>query len=161
LNVLLTVTHRRLICDFLFSGEKKVAPKKRAPLAAAALNALGAGRYAAESAGLFAQKGAPISRYAAQALEEAGIESTPSNNYRMHKARPVTEEMVASADRVIAVTEPHMLLLMRSFPQHAAKITVMKRDIVDPYGGTLEDYRRCLAEIIDCLRQMFPLDRES
>ncbi|NLY68175.1 MAG: low molecular weight protein arginine phosphatase [Clostridiales bacterium] len=133
----------------------------RSPMAAAALNALGCGRYAAESAGIFAQAGMPISRYAEQALGEAGIESTPQNNYKAHKARQVTEEPVAAADRVIALTEPHMLVLMRSYPQYAAKITVMKRDIADPYGGTLEDYKRCLAEIIDCLREMFPLDREK
>ena len=64
----------------------------------------------------------------------AGGHQSTQNNYKAHKARQVTEP-VAAADRVIALTEPHMLVLMRSYPQYAAKITVMKRDIADPYGG--------------------------
>ncbi|HPT85667.1 MAG TPA: low molecular weight protein arginine phosphatase [Bacillota bacterium] len=133
----------------------------RSPMAAAVLNALGGGRYAAQSAGLVAKPGIPISPYAVRALEEAGIVSTPSNNYKAHKSRTVTEQMIAEADRVIGMTESHMLLLMREYPQHAAKISVMKRDIADPYGGTLEDYKKCLAEITDSLRQTFPLEREE
>ncbi len=133
----------------------------RSPMAAAALNALGAGRYAAESAGLFPHTGLPISRYAVEALEDAGIISTPQNNYKSHSARPVTEALVSAADRVIGITESHMLLLSRSYPAHTSKIIAMKRDIADPYGGTREDYRKCLAEIIDCLRLMFPIEREA
>ena len=103
----------------------------------------------------------PISRYAVLALEDAGIESTPSNSYRTHTARPLTEQLIVTAERVIGMTESHMLLMMRSYPAYASKITVMKRDIIDPFGGTLEDYKKCLARIIDCLRQMFPLERET
>jgi protein-tyrosine-phosphatase len=133
----------------------------RSPMAAAALNALGAGRYAAESAGLFPHTGLPISRYAIDALEDAGIVSTPQNNYKAHTARSVTESLVCASDRVIGITESHMLLLSRSYPAYTSKIIAMKRDISDPYGGTREDYRKCLAKIIDCLRLMFPIDRET
>jgi Protein-tyrosine-phosphatase len=132
----------------------------RSPMAAAALNSLGAGRYIAESAGLFPQFGAPIARYAAEALAQAGIPSTPLNNYSAHTAQTVTEAMITAADRVIGITESHMLLLTRTYPAHTAKITAMKKDITDPFGGTREDYKRCLDEILTSLRQMFPLDRE-
>ncbi len=133
----------------------------RSPMAAAVLNALGGGRYAAESAGLFPHDGAPIACYAVEALAGAGISSTPQNNYAEHKAQPVTEQLIAAADRVIGITESHMLLLARSYPAFAAKITAMKHDITDPFGGTREDYKRCLDDIICCLHQMFPFGRES
>ena len=113
----------------------------RSPMAQALFNRKYArdGRYA-ESCGLFAT-GAPISANAEKALEEYGIKDFS------HISRNVSAELMRRAELVVGLTGRHASQLIMSYPQFASKITAMPADISDPYGGTLEDYRRCLAEI--------------
>lgn len=131
----------------------------RSPMAAALFNhrvAKGNTAWHADSAGLFAAEGAPITATAKAVLEEAGVPATPDNNYPAHCARNVTREMVENADRVIAISASHALELTFRFPEHAAKIECMPMDIADPYGGDETVYRAALADIGYCLALLFP-----
>lgn len=122
----------------------------RSPMAQALFNHKYAsdGRYA-ESCGLFAT-GAPVSANAEKALEEYGIKGFS------HMSRNVSAELMRRAELVVGLTGRHASQLIMSYPQFASKITAMPADISDPYGGTLEDYRRCLAEIDAGLADAFP-----
>lgn len=101
-------------------------------------------RAVASSAGLYAVAGAPITAAAVQVLRAAAIAATPDNDYPAHRARPVTAEMMETADEVIAITGVHAMELMLRFPEHAAKIFTLPVDIPDPYGGDETVYRGCL-----------------
>lgn len=90
-------------------------------------------------------------------LSEAGIESTSDNNYKEHRARQVTEEIIASSDSVVAMTRYHMLQLIYAFPSHASKISVMPEEISDPYMGDLDRYRECFEQIVAGLKEVYNL----
>jgi len=115
-------------------------------MAAAVVNARFGDSYAALSAGTAALGGQPISSHAAEALDEVGI--TPqAGGYREHASARVDRGMMAWADRVVAMTADHYMQLLFRFPELASKITTIEPSIPDPFGGTLEDYRRCLSDI--------------
>lgn len=126
----------------------------RSPMAAALFNDMararqeqGGKRAVAASAGLYATTGAPITEEAAQALLEAGVESTPDNDYRNHRAACVSEEMMAAADEVVAISGRHAMELLMRYPAHATKITTLGTDVPDPFGGELAVYRDCLCTL--------------
>ena len=111
----------------------------------------------ATSAGLYGA-GDPIAENAVRALREAGIPSTPDNDYENHISRPINPEIMETADLVVGLTESHALQLMGWFPQHASKITCMPRSIPDPFGGDEEDYRLCLAAITEGIRELLHVE---
>lgn len=106
----------------------------------------------ATSAGLCAADGAPISSGALEALRGAGIPPHPENDYTLHRARTVTEEMMDEADEVIAISTRHAMELVLRFPQHTGKIRTLPMDIADPFGGDLAVYRQCLMQLRYCLQ---------
>ena len=126
----------------------------RSPMAAALFNALWGRRGVALSAGI-AASGSPISENARLALADRGIEPTPANDYTAHVSRQVKEQMIASATRVYAISRRHQMALISMFPEYAEKIFVLPRDIDDPFGGDLDTYKACLAEIEDAFRAEF------
>ena len=126
----------------------------RSPMAAALFNALWSDRGVASSAGL-AASGSPISENARLALADRGIASTSMNDYEAHVSRPVTEAAVRSATRVYAISRRHRAALISAYPEYAEKIFVLPEDIDDPYGGDLETYKACLADIERALRCEF------
>jgi len=133
----------------------------RSPMAAALLNDLARPReicsacgelcvtpqYAASSAGLYANAGDPITPAAAEALREAGVVSRPDNDYLSHRARPVSAALVAEADEIVGLTASHAMQLLLRFPEAASKIRTLPIDIPDPFGGTADTYRECLAQL--------------
>jgi hypothetical protein len=90
--------------------------------------------------------GMPFDRVVA-ALSAAGISPTPRNDYPAHTARPVSEELMKNADRVIAISGTHAIELAVRYPQYAAKIETMPQGISDPFGGDVARYSACLADI--------------
>lgn len=58
----------------------------------------------------------------------------------------ITPEMMKTASRVIGITSRHAMALITMFPEYAEKIEALD-DISDPYGGSLEIYKNCLADI--------------
>ena len=129
----------------------------RSPMAAAMLNYLGKGSYRAVSAGVSAVVGDAISTNAVLALKKAGVPSTSENNYEAHRAVQISEELIERCDKIVAISKRHMMALIYAYPLYADKITVMPKDISDPFMCGEAVYEKCLAEITECIKEMFAL----
>ena len=110
----------------------------------------------AVSAGLFPD-GSPISPSAVLALEEAGIEPVPWADYHDHISGGISDELIGDCDQVVGMTGSHAMRLITMFPHHIAKVGTLSREISDPYGGDLAQYKCCLKEITAAVREDFGL----
>ena len=128
----------------------------RSPMAEAIFNALAddAGLHIRSySAGVAALEGEPMSSKARETLQEIGIR--PGD----HRARQVHEEMLETADLVLAMTPQHVAELRRLSAGSSHKVhtlpeyTGMRGDtgIPDPYGGSMTAYRASAREIAEYL----------
>ena len=106
------------------------------------------------SRGLYAANGEPISPQAVAALEDAGVKPVAGRDYHLHTAAGLTEADANDADWLVAMSGGHVMELLMRFPQAAQKIVCMPRPISDPFGGSLEVYRTCLAEITEGVREL-------
>ncbi len=94
-----------------------------------------------ESAGTWAIEDFPATINAIQVMKESGL---PLED---HRSRKVTAEMLASMDLVVTMEKNHAEALKNEFPEQADKVYALSEmmgerwDIVDPIGGSLEDYR--------------------
>ncbi|MDD5503205.1 MAG: low molecular weight protein arginine phosphatase [Candidatus Thermoplasmatota archaeon] len=133
----------------------------RSPMAEALFNNLVRERaipdkFSAESAGTDAPEGERASENAAQVLkEDYGIDISA------HRARQVSAEMVEKADVVLAMTKAHKEKIVSYFPQAKGKVFTLNefafgvsRDISDPYGADLPEYRRCAREILAAIEKI-------
>lgn len=127
----------------------------RSPMAAAVLNHLGGGAYKALSAGVSAVTGDVISKNSVLALKNAGIPSTPENDYEHHRAVQVSEELLERCDRVVAISKSHMMALIYAYPHMAERITVMPKDVPDPFMYGEAVYAACLESITEGIKETF------
>jgi len=105
--------------------------------------------WTAVSAGTFAGSGSPASDNAVEALREIGI------GFDNHKCQPITEELVRTSDMIVVMTASHQSYILDYFPEVASKVFLIKSfgtskvpaDIFDPYGGSLNIYRKTRDEI--------------
>jgi protein-tyrosine phosphatase len=132
----------------------------RSPMAMAVLNHLGEGRFVATSAGIMADKNAPINEKAKKALADAGILSTKTNDYENHKATQLNMGIMESCDKIVAVGQGHAMMIIQSFPLCASKVTSFDSPVTDPYGQPQEVYDKCLQDIIANVKQTFALGEE-
>ncbi len=96
----------------------------------------------AESAGVFAVPGDPVTPNAAAAAAEYGADISG------HRARIITAELLRDCDRVYCMTPSHLAALTALFPDCAAKCRLLdEQGVPDPYGGDLACYRRTAAAI--------------
>ena len=54
--------------------------------------------------------------------------------------------MVKQADRLVVMTRSHRHAVLAHYPEAAERTTLIRtddQDVVDPIGGTLEDYAAC------------------
>ena len=152
LQSLLNGREKRISVCFVCTGNTC-----RSPMAEAMLKHLGGGAYKVCSAGVSAVTGDKITVNAVKALKKAGIPSTPENNYEAHEARMIDAAIMDENDMIVAITENHMLNLLLSFPEYADKISVMPKDIPDPFMFGEAVYDRCLEEITACIKEKFGL----
>ncbi|MCY8513041.1 low molecular weight protein arginine phosphatase [Bacillus atrophaeus] len=103
------------------------------------------------SAGVFASPNGKASPYAIEALFEKHIALN-------HVSSQLTEENVAAADLILTMTNQHKQLIINQFGSHSDKVFTIKEyaagvdeDVTDPFGGTLEVYRRTRDELEDLL----------
>lgn len=87
------------------------------------------------SAGLAAD-GSPASAYAIEAAAEVGLDLSA------HRSHTVNAALCSQADAIGVMSPSHKAALTAYFGVPAEKITVLGGGIPDPYGGTLDDYRR-------------------
>ena len=91
------------------------------------------------SCGVFAFDWSPASDGAIAAMRAHGIDLTA------HRARKLTPELLARADRVICMSDSQVALLL---PIADKKVSRLGAGIPDPFGGDTDDYLAC-AEAID------------
>jgi len=100
------------------------------------------------SAGIAAIDGQEASKHAQKVIEEYGANVE-------HITQKVSEELIEWSDLVLTMTGLHKQILLEMYPQYAKKITTLSTiDIADPFGGSLDDYRRTAKEIEDSLKNL-------
>jgi len=118
----------------------------------------------AQSAGLHAREGDRASPHAVTVMDRRGID------LRSHKARPLTEGLIANAGQIVAMTVRHKQSVQRLYPEHQAKVYLWSEwekllagetsgktpitEIADPWGGPLELYEYCAAAMEEILRRV-------
>lgn len=113
------------------------------------------------SAGLAAWEGDPASEHARTVAAEEGFD------LGTHRARRLTPDMVREADLILTMTERHKAAIVAEVPEARDKVFTLKEfaregtegglDVSDPYGGSVEIYRRTMAEIKEAVNHA--LDR--
>lgn len=104
-------------------------------------------RYKVLSAGVYAMDGHPASGNAVLVMAERSIDITE------HSAHTITADDVVGADLILVMSREHGRVIRQTWPQYAWKIFLLsemagkRKDVQDPYGGSLKEYRAC-ADII-------------
>ncbi|MFY4775252.1 low molecular weight protein arginine phosphatase [Metabacillus sp. RGM 3146] len=123
----------------------------RSPMAAALLRHLKAtGDINVKSAGVYAMDGSEASRLAIEVLQEKGIEPN-------HSAALLTKEHIEWATHILSMTSSHKQLIVDRFPEAGRKTWSLaefasenggaQADVIDPYGSTIETYRKTRDEL--------------
>jgi protein-tyrosine-phosphatase len=105
------------------------------------------GEWRVESAGTWAESGAPAASYSRELLEQDGLDLAA------HRARRIERELVESADLILCMTRSQREALRAEFPERARHIQLLSEmagpvyDIADPYGGPREGYVRMVSEL--------------
>lgn len=99
--------------------------------------------YLVLSGGVSAVSGMPAAPEAIRLLEGVQVD------LRDHSSQPVTEDLLAQADHVLAMTAGHLDTLYNEFPMYRGKMRMLSpgRDISDPIGRGWSVYQECGAEI--------------
>lgn len=128
----------------------------RSPMAEAMFRAKMAGQeFEVRSAGVGALDGQPASQHAVEVMAERGIE-------HVHQSSRLDHELVEWSDLILTMTASHKQAILTYFPDAANKVHTLREfvgvegyaDIADPFGGSLEDYRRCAEEIEESLDRL-------
>lgn len=121
----------------------------RSPMAAAIANSLSTG--IAHSAGLTPRDGAPMTEEAQTALRTLGVSHEP------HVARPLTPQLVESADVIYTMTRAHRESLIAAFPHAAVKTHSLdpNADIADPIGGPQHGYDAAALRLRELVQARF------
>lgn len=107
------------------------------------------------SAGVFAGGGAPASENCIRVMRRQGIEMDHFRNTQL------TEELLAQADIIIAMTQGHKQHIAQMAPQFLPKIKLLMEfadsgtDVEDPFGGNVEDYLKCFNAMKKALDNLF------
>lgn len=105
------------------------------------------GDWHVESAGTWAEPGAPASAYSREVLEELGLDLAS------HRARRVDRAMIEAADLVVCMTRSQREALRAEFPDLAGRLQLLgamagpEYDIADPYGGPRQGFVEMVAEL--------------
>lgn len=128
----------------------------RSPLAEGMARAMFGDMVQVSSAGMEAWDGENVSAHVVEVLKEHNVDLSK------HRARIIKDELMADADWIIPMTRVQEEGLKRRFPQHAHKTRYLgnwgkeKRDIIDPWMGSLEVYRQTaqeIRELLSCLKE--------
>jgi protein-tyrosine-phosphatase len=112
-------------------------------------------RYNVASSGTWGVNGRPASENAVTVMRERGIDISE------HRARTITGADVAEADLILVMSREHKYLLESTWPQYKWKMHRLsemagkRRDITDPYGGPIEEYRACADTLAGYIEQGF------
>ena len=107
------------------------------------------GDHTYDSSGVWAMTGWDMTELAREVIAEIGVDDEG------HVARPF-EGAVADTepDRIFVMTSEHLDKVRRSRPDLADRTQLLDpdgRDIADPYGGSIDDYRQARDHILEAL----------
>ncbi len=106
-------------------------------------------KWNAASAGIYAPMGSPASDNAISALLELKIDLTG------HQSKPLTPELIGHVEMIVAMTEAHRHHILDLFPEVGNRVFLINSfgtskvpaDVSDPFGGSLNTYKRTRDEI--------------
>ena len=103
------------------------------------------------SAGIAAEEGFPAHPLAIGICLEHGLK------LNQHRSRQLTSELIQEADVILGMTDSHVHLLSKTYPEKSADICLLKlygredipsdREIADPIGMNPAQYQRCFNEL--------------
>lgn len=123
----------------------------RSPMAAALFNKIAIERgldVRIESAGLFAMDGETASNEAIIVMQKYDIDLLG------HHAQSINSELLEKSDLILTMTAAHKMVLEQSVPDKVYTLCEYAGadfDIDDPFGGDVEDYEECAAQIYEAL----------
>ena len=111
-------------------------------------------QFSASSAGVAAMPGVPPTRETLVVLSERGIDASE------HRATVLDQDLIEAADVVLGTTRAHVDAIVNLVPAAREKAFLLTEfrpdkgadDIEDPFGGSLDDYRRCFHDIQSCFQ---------
>jgi protein-tyrosine-phosphatase len=104
-------------------------------------------RWHIESAGTWAEAGRPATPLAQAVMQRRGLDLTP------HRSRPIDAELLTAATLVLVMTRHHQEALLAEFPAAQGRVVLVSQlvdrtfDVEDPFGGNLDDYELCAADL--------------
>jgi protein-tyrosine-phosphatase len=104
------------------------------------------------SAGTVTVSGRPASEKAVTAMKEKGFDITG------HRTTILDKKMAEEADLILTMTARHRREVIRVCPGAAGKVFTLGEfagsgeDVVDPFGGSLEAYRRTAGQLAGLIR---------
>lgn len=101
-----------------------------------------------DSAGIFASIGDGAADNAKTVMKKRGIDLS------LHRAKPLTEELIDMADVILVMTYAHKMLIENMARDKVFTLLEYagdEGDIADPYGGDEEEYEEVADEICDAL----------
>lgn len=110
-----------------------------------------------ESAGLSAFFPQQASKNAVQVMNEIGIDISS------HVSRLISEDMIKGSDLILTMEKYHKEAIVNIYPGVMDKVFTLKEyvldskddlDVVDPYGGDLDEYRKCRDELSDLIDKL-------
>lgn len=126
----------------------------RSPMAAALYNDMKKSCNAI-SRGIAVFKNTPASQYAVEAMKELKIDI--SN----HVSTQIVPDDIAFANLLLVMGESHKRILINASPEHEGKIFTIyeyakgiKRDVKDPFGGSMEEYTACRNELKELIEEL-------
>ena len=110
----------------------------------------------ARSAGIYAGTGSPASRNSIEAMAELGVDLTA------HQSQPLSFEILSTAEVIITMTEGHRFEILQDFPETENKVflinsfgtSMVSTDVMDPFGGSLEIYKKTRDEISQAISEL-------
>jgi tRNA threonylcarbamoyl adenosine modification protein (Sua5/YciO/YrdC/YwlC family) len=117
---------------------------KLAELAKCPIDELEDHGFVVRSAGMAAAAGCPPSPEAVQVMREAGLDLSK------HESQPASEQLIRTADLILAMTEGHCRSIVERWPAAAGRTHLLlpnHADVQDPIGRAVEAYRYCAEQI--------------
>lgn len=106
------------------------------------------------SAGICAQEGQAVSKYAQEVCREIGVDISK------HKARRLCPQDVKNSE-ILAVMSHKYAAFLKSMGAYPEQIIVLGNEIADPFGGNAEKYRSCRNNLQNALPQLLELVRPN
>ena len=106
------------------------------------------------SRGVAAIDGIGASEYSVIAASELG------SDIANHLSHQITHDDVSWADFIFTMTSSHASVLKAAFPESSQKIFTIAEfagsvDVSDPYGGDLDTYRGCAAQLKSAVQKIY------